>query len=286
MRVLVLGARGMLGADLLAEWQSDDLIPAGSAEADLREFSQIEKLVLNVRPDWIILSAAYTDVDGCERNPELAFAVNANGVENVARAAKSLAARVFLVSTDYVFDGKGTRPYETTDPIAPLNVYGASKAAGETALTNSKIHWCIGRTSWLFGIHGPSFPEKILRAGETRSELSVVNDQVGSPTYTRDLARAIRDLVLKDAHGIVHITNEGSCSWFDFACDILAQSGRKSVSVLPITSDQSARPALRPHYSVLSPASLHAFGIRTRPWQQALQSFLQERTLEQARRAP
>jgi len=187
MRVLVLGAKGMLGTDLLNEWQSDELIPADSAEADLRDRSQVEKLILSVRPEWIILLAAYTDVDGCEQNPELAFAVNAYGVENVARAAQLIAARVFFVSTDYVFDGKGTRPYETTDPLAPLNVYGASKAAGETALAKSEVAWCIGRTSWLFGVHGPSFPEKILQAAEARPEISVVHDQVGSPTYTRDL---------------------------------------------------------------------------------------------------
>ncbi len=271
----------MLGTDLLNEWQSDELIPADSAQADLRDRSQVEKLILNVRPEWIILSAAYTDVDGCEQNPELAFAVNASGVENVARAGQLIAARIFLVSTDYVFDGKGTRPYETTDPIAPLNVYGASKAAGETALLKSEVAWCIGRTSWLFGVHGPSFPEKILRAAETRPEISVVNDQVGSPTYTRDLARAIRDLVLRDARGIVHITNEGVCSWFDFAREILAQSGRDAIPVLPISTDQAARPARRPNYSVLSPASLHAFGIRTRPWQEALRSFVKEKTSSQ-----
>ncbi len=275
----------MLGTDLLNEWQSDELIPADAAEADLRDRSQVEKLILSVRPEWIILSAAYTDVDGCEQNPELAFAVNASGVENVAGAAQLIAARVFLVSTDYVFDGKGTRPYETTDPTAPLNVYGASKAAGETALSKSGVAWSIGRTSWLFGVHGPSFPEKILRAAGTRPEISVVDDQIGSPTYTRDLARAIRDLVLRDARGIVHITNEGICSWFDFAREILARSGRGAVPVVPISTDQAARPARRPGYSVLSPASLHAFGIRTRPWQDALQSFLEERAAKAAPRA-
>ena len=278
MRVLVLGATGMLGTDLLKEWLSDELIPAGSAEADLRDFAQLERLVRNVRPDWIVLSAAYTDVDGCERNPELAFAVNAAGVENVARAARSCGARVFLVSTDYIFDGRGNRPYEVDDPVAPMNVYGASKAAGEAALRSGHSAWCIGRTSWLFGVRGPSFPDKILRAAETRPELSVVNDQIGSPTYTRDLARAIRDLVLKDARGIVHITNEGICSWFDFACEILFQSGRNSVPILPISTDQSARPARRPNYSVLSPSSLHAYGIRLRPWQDALKAFLEERS--------
>jgi len=278
MRILVLGARGMLGTDLLKKWRSDEVIPGGSADADLRDFSQVEKLIQKVRPDWIILSAAYTDVDGCEKNPDLAFAVNSAGVENVSRAAESTGTRVFMVSTDYVFDGRGTRPYETSDPIAPLNIYGASKAAGEEALRKYSSAWCIGRTSWLFGVNGPSFPEKILHAAETRPELSVVNDQIGSPTYTHDLACAIRDLVRKDVRGTVHITNEGSCSWFDFAREILAQSGRGSVPIHPITTDQSARPARRPAYSVLSSASLRAFGIRLRPWQDALRAFLEERS--------
>lgn len=270
----------MLGADLLDEWQSDELIPADRAEADLRDFPQVEKLVLRVRPEWIVLAAAYTDVDGCEQNPELAFAVNQTGVENVARAARLVAARVFFVSTDYVFDGKSTRPYETTDPVSPLNVYGASKAAGETALSKSQVGWCVGRTSWLFGVHGASFPEKILRAAETRPELSVVSDQIGSPTYTRDLARVIRALLSKDVRGFVHITNQGICSWFDFAREILAQSGRESIPVLAITTGEAARPARRPNYSVLSPASLHAFGIRTRPWQEALRAFLKEKSAQ------
>jgi len=281
MRILVLGARGMLGSDLLDEWYSkspnDEVIPAGSAEADVRDAAQVEGLVQNARPDWVIVCAAYTDVDGCERNRELAFAVNATGVENVARVAEKIAARVFLVSTDYVFDGQGARPYETSDAVAPINVYGASKAAGEEALRKNCSAWCIGRTSWLFGMHGPSFPEKILKAAETRSELSVVNDQIGSPTYSRDLARAIRELVQKDARGMVHITNEGVCSWFDFAREILVRSGREAVPVHPITTDQSVRPARRPKYSVLTPASLHGYGIRLRPWQEALQAFLEER---------
>ena len=270
----------MLGADLLDEWQSDELIPADRAQADLRDFPQVEKLVLRVRPEWIVLAAAYTDVDGCERNPQLAFAVNQTGVENVARAARLAAARVFFVSTDYVFDGKSKRPYETTDPVSPLNVYGASKAAGETALSKSQVAWCVARTSWLFGVHGASFPEKILRAAETRPELSVVSDQIGSPTYTRDLARVIRALLSRDVRGFVHITNQGTCSWFDFAREILSQSGRESIPVLPISTDQAARSARRPNYSVLSPASLHAFGIRTRPWQEALRAFLKEKSAQ------
>jgi dTDP-4-dehydrorhamnose reductase len=275
----------MLGTDLLDEWNQqeppansahDQLIAAGSSDADLRDPSQVQQLIQRARPRWVIVCAAYTDVDGCEINQDRAFAVNATGVENVARSAEKIGARVFLVSTDYVFDGKGTRPYETTDTVAPINVYGASKAAGENALRKISSAWCIGRTSWLFGVHGPSFPDKILKAAQTRPELSVVNDQVGSPTYTRDLARAIRDLVRKDARGIVHINNDGVCSWFDFAKEILKQS-RLSNPVHPITTDQSARPARRPQYSVMSPTTLRAYGVRLRPWQQALNAFLKER---------
>lgn len=299
MRVLVLGARGMLGTDLVEEWRAtteaspneqtpvlpgsleskidkDQVVPGDTAEADIRDADEVDRFIREVHPHWIILCAAYTDVDGCERDPQLAFAVNATGVENVARSADRLGARVFLVSTDYVFDGRATRPYEADDPTAPLNVYGASKAAGEERLRASHSAWCIGRTSWLFGAHGASFPSKILQAAERRPELSVVKDQVGSPTYTRDLARAIRRLVRKDSRGVVHITNEGSCSWYDFALEILARSGRDSTPVNSITTDQSARPARRPNYSVLAPTSLHAYGIRLRPWQQALQAFLDE----------
>jgi len=279
MRILVLGARGMLGTDLIEEWNNaapaDELIPAGSAQADIRDATQVDQLIQKANPDWVIVCAAYTDVDGCENNRDLAFAVNATGVENVSRSAQKTGARVFLVSTDYVFDGKGTRPYETNDAVAPINVYGASKAAGEEALRRNSSAWCIGRTSWLFGVHGPSFPAKILKAAATRPELSVVNDQVGSPTYTHDLAQAIMQLVAKDARGIVHINNEGVCSWFDFAKEILAQRSLDN-PVHPITTDQSARPARRPSYSVMSPASLHAYGIHLRSWQQALHAFLKE----------
>ncbi len=196
MRILVLGARGMLGTDILNEWQSDELIPAGSADADIRYFPEVEKLLLKVRPNWIILSAAYTDVDGCERNPELAFAVNATGVENLARAAELVAARIFLVSTDYVFDGKATRPYETHDPVAPLNVYGASKAAGEAALRNSHSSWCIGRTSWLFGVHGPSFPEKIIRVAIWRAPFVIWFCRMLAGLFTLPTKELVPGLIL------------------------------------------------------------------------------------------
>jgi dTDP-4-dehydrorhamnose reductase len=270
----------MLGTDILNEWTSDEVIPAGSKEADIRDRQQVAGLVARVRPDSIVLAAAYTDVDGSERNRDQALAVNAEGPRNVALAARAHNARVLFVSTDYVFDGTSTRPYEPGDRISPLNVYGRSKAEGERHLreTMAQAHWCIARTSWLFGASGPSFPEKILKAAETRSELSVVSDQVGSPTFTRDLAVAIRDLVRQEARGIIHVTNEGSCSRFEFAVEILRQAGRDSVRVLPITTAQANRLACRPTYSVLSPASLHSLGIRLRPWPEALRAYLRETT--------
>jgi dTDP-4-dehydrorhamnose reductase len=276
MRILIIGARGMLGTDLLKEWKTDEVIPATSQDADIRDPEQVRSLLARTQPDWTVLAAAYTDVDGSERNPELAFAVNARGTENVARAAEECGSRLFFVSTDYLFDGTSTRPYEPDDPIAPLNVYGQSKAAGEKALRENHANWCIARTSWLFGASGACFPEKILRAAETRPELTVVADQVGSPTFTRDLAQAIRDLVRMDARGTLHVTNEGSCSWFEFAREILRQAGRDSVRVSPIATVEAGRPAKRPAYSVLSPASLHACGLRMRHWRDALGVYLKE----------
>jgi dTDP-4-dehydrorhamnose reductase len=275
MRVLLIGANGMLGKDIVQEWKDDELIPATSRDADIRDFEQVERLITATRPEWIVLTAAYTDVDGSERDPEGAFAVNGKGTENVAVVAEKYGAKVLYTSTDYVFDGKGTRPYEPADTIAPINVYGASKARGEQAIQAGLRDWCIVRTSWLFGASGSSFPEKILRAAETRPELSVVSDQVGSPTYTRDLAAAIRSLVHADARGFVSVTNSGICSWFEFAKEILRQAGKNN-AVKPIDTVQAARAAKRPAYSVLSPAALHALGITVRHWREALPPFLAE----------
>jgi dTDP-4-dehydrorhamnose reductase len=276
MRTLLIGARGMLGKDIVEDWPDEEIVPAGSNDADIRDLDQVRGLVSNARPDWILLAAAYTDVDGSEKNSEQAFAVNATGAENVARAAAEFGARVLYVSTDYVFDGTSTKPYETAHPLNPVNVYGASKAAGEAAVQKYAKEWCIGRTSWLFGAAGASFPEKILRASETRPELTVVADQVGSPTFTRDLSSAIRQLFQADARGIVHITNSGVCSWFEFAQEVLSAAGRTSIRVLPTTASQFARPAARPAYSVLSPASLNHYGIMVRNWKESVPVYLQD----------
>jgi dTDP-4-dehydrorhamnose reductase len=276
MRVLIIGASGMLGHDLQKEWTQDELIPASSKEADIRDAEQVRALISQARPDAIVLAAAYTDVDGSERNPELAFAVNGQGAKNVARAAAEIGAAILYVSTDYLYDGTSTRAYEPADAIGPLNVYGKSKAAGEAAVQTHAKAWCIVRTSWLFGAGGASFPEKILRAAETRPELTVVADQTGSPTFTRDLAGAMRELVRKKVQGVVNVTNAGSCTWCEFAAEVLRQAGRSEIRVTPITTEQAARLANRPRYSVLAPTSLHAQRISLRSWQDAVTAYLQD----------
>jgi len=276
MRVLVIGARGMLGGDILREWRDDELIAADQAEADICHLEEVRPLVSKHQPDWILLTAAFTDVDGSECTPEVAYAVNETGTANVAKAAEEVGAGVFFLSTDYVFDGTSPRPYEPDDPVSPIGVYGDSKAKGESAVRRHSSRWCIARTSWLFGARGRSFPEKILQAATSRPELKVVSDQVGSPTYTVDLARAIRKLIKKDeARGILHATNSGICSWFDFAKEILRQAGRTN-PVYPIATTEAARVAKRPAYSVLSPASLNSRGIIMRDWREALGDYLKE----------
>jgi dTDP-4-dehydrorhamnose reductase len=276
MRVLILGATGMLGRALMHEWREDEVIGLGSSDADLRNSDQIGAAVEAAKPDWIVLAAAYTDVDGCEINPTLASSINTQGAVNVAKAAAHFGAKLLFVSTDYVFDGKNTAPYETTDPRNPINAYGRSKSDAEQKIVSVLPECCIVRTSWLFGPGGKCFPDTILKLAEARPEIKVVNDQRGSPTYTRDLAEAIIKLCHADARGIVHCTNSRDCTWFDFAAEILRQAG-KITRVRPTSSDEFVRPAERPKFSVLSPVSLNAYGIVMRPWQETLPEYLAAR---------
>ena len=275
MRILIIGANGLLGRDLVAAWTSDDVIAATSRDADIRDAGQVRRLVARERPDWIILAAAYTEVDGSERNADLAFAVNRDGTRNVSVAARELDAKLCYMSTDYVFDGASSRPYEPEDPVHPLNVYGASKLAGEQAVQEQAGHWLIVRTSWLFGAARPCFPEKILSSADSLPELKVVNDQIGSPTYTRDLTAAICDLLRVDARGILNISNSGTCSWFEFAKETLQRAGRDT-PLLPIHSPEAGRLARRPAYSALSLRALVSYGIAMRSWQEALGAYLIE----------
>jgi dTDP-4-dehydrorhamnose reductase len=276
MHVTVFGATGLLGKALTREWTDDDLRGLGSKDADIRDPKRVSSVLERTRPDWIVLAAAYTDVDGCEKNREHAFDVNCRGALNVAQAAKQFASRLLFLSTDYVFDGAKNSPYETTDPRAPLNVYGLSKAEAEVQITQVLPECCILRTSWLFGIDGKCFPDTILKLAASRPAVDVVDDQRGSPTYTADLARVIIRLCRADARGIVHATNRGNCSWFEFAREILAVA-RPTTMVRPVTSEHFVRPAQRPKYSVLSNESLEKYGIEMPNWQDAVRRYLLER---------
>jgi dTDP-4-dehydrorhamnose reductase len=277
MRVTIFGATGLLGKALMREWTVDDVTGLGSRDADIRDPKQISNVLERTRPDWIILAAAYADVDGCERNQELAFDVNCRGALNVVQAAKQFDSRLLFLSTDYVFDGAKTSPYETDDPCAPLNVYGQSKAEAEGKIIRALPRCCILRTSWLFGIDGKCFPDTILKLAASRPAIEVVEDQRGSPTYTADLARAIIQLCHASAQGIVHAINRGDCSWFEFAREIVAEV-RLPTTVRATNSDHFIRPAQRPKYSVLSSRSLHKYGVDMPNWQDALRRYLLERT--------
>lgn len=275
MRILITGASGLLGHDLVDCFQEDEILAPRSHELNILEPNQVCNFIAGHKLDWIIHCAAYTDVDASEAHQDLAFAVNRDATTSLSRAAADTGSRLLYISTDYVFDGLSNRPYEPHDSVNPINIYGVSKAAGESAVRNHASQWLIVRSSWLFGGARVCFPEKILLAAASQPLVKVVNDQIGSPTYTRDLADAIRRLVRKEARGTLHVTNSEHCSWLEFAREILRKAGRQT-PVLPISSIDSQRAAKRPPYSVLSPLALAAHGIRLRTWSDALDAYLDE----------
>jgi dTDP-4-dehydrorhamnose reductase len=276
MRVMIFGATGLLGQALMRDWSEDKVVGLSSIDVDICDRQEVSEKVETVRPDWIVLAAAYTDVDGSESNQDRAFAVNRDGAVNVAEAAKAVGARLLFVSSDYVFDGTKNFAYEIDDTRNPLGVYGRSKAEAEIRLQELMQNCCVARTSWLFGTGGKCFPDTILKLAATRPTLDVVNDQRGCPTYSIDLARAIIELCRKNAEGIVHVTNAGSCTWFQFATEIVKQAGL-TTEVRPISTQQMPRPARRPANSALSSARLNRFGITMPSWQDALIRYLKER---------
>ena len=278
MRITLFGASGLLGKALMHETGEDEILGFGSSDGDIRDEKRVLELLEQSRPDWTILAAAYTDVDGCETNRDLAFDVNLRGAANVARAARQCGSRMLFLSTDYVFDGTKTTPYSTSDARAPRSVYGQSKADAEVELKQILPDCCIVRTSWLFGTGGKCFPDTILNLAENRPQLEVVGDQRGSPTYVVDLARAIIQLCRKNAAGIVHATNRGECSWHELASAIITDS-KLTTLVRETTSDKFPRPAPRPKYSVLSPESLQKYGVVMPEWRDALRRYLAERKL-------
>jgi dTDP-4-dehydrorhamnose reductase len=276
MKATIFGASGLLGKELMREWTGDEVVGLRSTDVDIRDADQVQRVVEKRKPEWIVLSAAYTNVDDCESHTELAFAVNRDGAVNVAKAAMRTGAELLFLSSDYVFDGKKTTPYETGDQRNPQSVYGRSKAEAEIRLLEILPKCCIARTSWLFGTGGKCFPDTILKLAASRPALDVVHDQRGCPTYSVDLARAIIALCRNHATGIVHTTNAGECSWFEFAQEIV-KGAKLKTEVRPVSSQQMARPAPRPAYSVLSPKSLQPYGVAMPSWQDALRRYLSER---------
>jgi dTDP-4-dehydrorhamnose reductase len=278
MKTLIFGATGLLGKALMRTWPGGEpVVGLGSRDADIRSVDQVEHAIKAHAPEWIVLAAAYTDVDGCETNQQLAWDVNCTGAVNVVRAAKQSGARVVFLSTDYVFDGTKRTPYETSDSRAARAVYGKTKAEAEKRILDLMPECCVLRTSWVFGVGGKCFPDTILKLAASRKELEVVDDQRGCPTYTMDLARAIFLLIERGAEGIVHATNRGDCTWYDFAREIVREAGLPT-RVMPTTSEKFVRPAERPKYSVLSPTSREELNIEMPTWRDALKRYLLERS--------
>ena len=272
MRILVTGASGQLGAELCRILSEDTIVQKDLPDFDLSR-SDIEAQILASRPDLIIHAGAYTDVDGAEREPARAMAVNAGGTEQVARAAAKLGAKLIYVSTDYVFDGSQRTPYREEDAPRPLNQYGLSKWRGEQAVAASGAKALIVRTAWLYGRSGKNFVKSIMRAAQDQPVLKVVDDQRGCPTHAEDLAAALATLIRQDVTGLLHVTNRGDCTWHEFAEAIVREMGA-SVPVLPITTQQAGRLAARPAYSVLSSDRLASFGVVLPHWKDALKRFM------------
>lgn len=279
MRILVTGARGLLGTPACAALRArgHDVIAAARSDLDISDAASVNACVRDARPDAIINCAAYTRVDDCETHEADAMRVNARGAGNVAEAAHRFGAALIHLSTDYIFPGDHRSPIpESAPPGRPeqLSAYGRSKLLGEQLVQQAHSVACIVRTAWLFGEHGPCFPKAILDRARAGHPLRVVNDQTGSPTYAGDLAEALAELAERRAEGIYHVTNAGTCTWFEFARELVKRSGL-STAVTPCTTAEFPRPARRPAYSVLDNARYVALvGRPLRNWQDALDDYL------------
>jgi dTDP-4-dehydrorhamnose reductase len=276
MRILVMGHKGMLGSDLMDVLGRDHEVSGVDIdEFDITSAPDCLRVVGELNPEVIVNAAAYTDVDGCETNRDTCFAVNAEGVRNIAYACKDSGAKIVHYSTDYVFDGTKGEPYLEDDPCRPINTYGASKRKGEELLIETAENHVLIRTAWLYGRQGKNFVKAILAKARDEGMLRVVDDQVGSPTFSFDLAQATKLLVERDCRGIYHVTNRGVCSWFQFAQRILEYTQVSGVTVEPIKSHELSRKAARPAYSVLSNRKFMEATQKTmRPWQVALNDYL------------
>lgn len=278
MKVFVTGVKGQLGYDVMNELEKQGLegIGVDIDEMDITDADQVNKVIKEAAPDAVIHCAAYTAVDAAEDNEEICRKVNAQGTENIAKVCEELDIKMMYISTDYVFNGQGERPWEPDDEREPLNVYGQTKYEGELAIEEHVKKFFTVRIAWVFGVNGKNFIKTMLNLGKTHDHLTVVNDQTGSPTYTYDLARLLVDMIQTDKYGRYHATNEGLCTWYEFACEIFKQAGM-NVSVAPVSSDEYPAKAKRPSNSRMDKSKLTANGFQPLPtWQDALSRYLKE----------
>lgn len=278
MKVLVTGVKGQLGHDVMEELAKRNIEAVGVdiEEMDITDKKSVENVIGEAAPDAVVHCAAYTAVDAAEDNEALCRKVNADGTRNIAEVCKKLDCKMVYISTDYVFDGQGTRPWEPDDERHPLNVYGQTKYEGELAVQENLSKYFIVRIAWVFGKNGKNFVKTMLKLAETHDRLTVVNDQFGSPTYTYDLSRLLVDMIQTDKYGIYHATNEGICTWYEFACEIFRQAGIK-IEVAPVSASEYPAKAKRPENSRLNKDKLTENGFERLPsWQDALGRYLKE----------
>jgi len=274
----VTGAGGQLGRDLVEAFGNHDVIAATHAELDVCDRDAVLQAVTGLQPDAVVHAGAWTDVDGCELDPDRAFGVNALGTRHVAEGCRLAGSWLCYVSTDYVFDGQAREPYREWDRVNPLSVYGRSKLGGEHEIGGRAT---LVRTSWVCGVHGSNFVKTMLRIGAERDELTVVDDQHGCPTFTPDLAEMIRRLVVGRMEGIFHVTNQGATTWYELARHVLEAAGLDAEKVRPVASSEldPPRPAPRPAYSVLDNAALRLQGLALLPdWHEPLERMVKELT--------
>lgn len=279
MKVLVTGIGGQLGHDVVRELEKrgQEVVGVGRAEMDITDEGKVREVIRACAPDAVIHCSAYTAVDRAEEEDDLCHQVNVEGTKYIAEACAELDCKMIYISTDFVFSGEGERPWETDDEAGPINVYGKTKYEGELEVKSRLNKWFIVRISWVFGYNGNNFVKTMLRLGKENGAVKVVADQIGSPTYTRDAAVLLADLVQTEKYGVYHASNEGFCSWYEFAKEIFQAAGMDEVSVTPITSDEFPAKAKRPFNSRMSKKKLVKEGFNLLPsWQDALKRYLQE----------
>ena len=277
MRILVTGVKGQLGHDVMNELakRGHTGIGVDVEEMDITDAKKVNEVIRASEVEAVIHCAAYTAVDAAEDQVELCRKINAEGTENIAKVCKELDIKMMYISTDYVFDGEGTRPWEPDDERHPLNVYGLTKYEGELAVEKYLDKFFTIRIAWVFGVNGKNFIKTMLKLSETHDELNVVDDQIGSPTYTYDLAVLMVDMIETEKYGRYHATNEGLCSWYECACEIFRQAGR-DVKVNPVSSEEFPAKAKRPHNSRMDKSKLTENGFTPLPaWQDALKRYLE-----------